>query len=469
LAFGGFVVPQATPGAEESRQQAVLARRFQALGLEAKPMPGGRCVVVDLPLGPEPLETLGEPRSLRAVRFVTVGLDRIKCLAPHPLFYLPLIRISDCCSCAALEARIRGAWKQRLDLLHRTRDWLEKLGVQCESPRSTPQWVFRLGLDEHEARAAAIEPRRVILPSTGPLSGVPLERAEDRVFHPDPGCAEAVDLDIAVTSRLEELARCAERVREQRRRHRDDDAPRSLEVLKRGPPVVLVGPTLYSDRALHDSLYLRGFDVATARSIDEAVMRFEERSFELVLTDARLDRADGIELIPTLRAVAGIEEVPVVLVDDRRREARRLTARGAGASGYVARPLDVSRLSVGLARLIEAPPRRRFTRYPRALSVSWPGCQAEGVTQNIGRGGMRLQAWGGLPPDEAARYQIHLPEMGTVLQVDAEVVARPGEPGRPGASMHFRSFSSGSERTWIEFLRNLEPRTREPDRGAQRS
>jgi two-component system chemotaxis response regulator CheY len=439
------------------------------MGLEATPLPGGRCLVVDLPFGPEPLETLGEPRSLRAVRFATVGADRIKCLAPRPLFYLPLIRISDCRSGAALEARIRGAWRQRLDRLRRTHAWLEKLGVPCELPRSTPQWVFRLGLDEHEARAAAIEPHRVIVPSVGPLSGVPLERAEDRVFHPDPGCAEAVDLELAVTSRLEELARCAERVREQRQRHREHEAPRSLEVLKRAPPVVLVGPTLCADRALHDLLYLRGFDVTTARSIDEALTRFGERSFELVLTDARLDRADGIELIPTLRAVAGIEEVPVVLVDDRRREARRLAARCAGASGYVARPLDVSRLSVGLTRLIEAPPRRRFTRYRRALSVSWPGRQAEGVTQNVGRGGMRLQAWGGLPPDEVARYRIHLPEMGTVLQVEAEVVARPGEPGRPGASVHFRSFSNGSEPTWIEFLKNLEPQTSAPDRGGQQS
>lgn len=439
-------------------EEAGLTRRFEAMGLVARPQPGGRCVLVDLPLGLEPFETLGEARRVGVVRFAVVDRERIKCLAPRALFYLPWIDIRGCRTAPDLEARIRKAWSDHLAALRGARDWLTRLGIQAEAPRSSLQWVFPLELGQKEAAAATTEAGAVLLPSLGPLEGVPLERPEDRVFRPDRGCQSAVDLELAVTTRMEELARYAERARDWRRRAGAAPPATGEAVLARTPPILVVGPRLAREHALQDSLRIRGFEVDSARSIDEAMARFLERSYELVLADARLDRADGIELIPALRAMAGIEEVPVVLLDDRRRESRRSAARSAGAAGYVARPVPASRLGVALARLIQDPRRRRFTRYRRALSVSWGGQPEGAITANVGRAGMLLRVPKEPPGDEAAHFEIHLPEMNTHIEVEGRIVSRRREPGRLEIGVHFRRFGRGSERTWIEFLRTLEPR-----------
>ena len=76
------------PNAEEARRQEVILRRLVAMGLDARPLPGGRSVVAILPLGPAPFESVWGDQRFEAVRFATVGVDRAKCLSPRPLFAL---------------------------------------------------------------------------------------------------------------------------------------------------------------------------------------------------------------------------------------------------------------------------------------------------------------------------------------------------------------------------------------------
>jgi CheY-like chemotaxis protein len=438
--------------ADELRRQQVLQRRFEAMGLEASLLPGGRAVVVTLPVGPEPFETPQGARRLRAVRFYTVGHDRIKCVAPRALFHLPFVRILDCASPADLEARIRAAWAERLRGLARAKRWLDDLGVTPEAALGAPQWSFSLGLEDSRARGLAVEAGRVILPSRGPLSGLVLGRAEDRVFQVDASCAAAVDLELAATSRLEELARAARRPAT-RFRHVDDlPAPR----IARQTPVLLVGARLSVDRSLHDSLRLRGFAIEASRSLGDAIDAFRERSFELVLAEARLDRGDGLELIPALRTLPGILELPVALIDDRPRDIRRSAAAAAGAAAYWTGPLESEQAADALAQ-IAAAARRRFVRFPHALSVSWDGCSEPGVTASVGRGGMFLKT-GDLPLPRR-RYALHLADADATLRVDAESVYRLPEAGigPEGVGLRFCGFETGAERTWIDYLARLLP------------
>ena len=137
------------------------------MGLEVGLLPGGRAVVATLPLEPLPFETPEGPRVLRAARFYTIGHDRIKCMAPRALFHLPPIRVLDCEKAADLEARIRSVWTRRLELLRAARHWLDRMGVAIDAAQGAPQWCFSLGLDDSRARAAVVEPGKVILPSRG--------------------------------------------------------------------------------------------------------------------------------------------------------------------------------------------------------------------------------------------------------------------------------------------------------------
>ncbi|RIL06003.1 MAG: hypothetical protein DCC71_08280 [Proteobacteria bacterium] len=441
--------------AEELQRQRVLERRFRAMGLDAGVLPGGRAVIATLPVGPEPFDAPDGSRVLRALRFYTVGHDRIKCVAPRALFHLPPIRITDCAKAEEIEARIRSEWSARIRKLRDARRWLADLGIEADAPQGAPLWSIPLGLEDERACAAVVEPGRVILPSRGPLSGLVLPQPEERVFEPRSPGGSGTELLIDVTVRLEELAR-----RKRNATMRRDDtscdlpAPRSLRVA----PLLLVGTGLAAARPLHESLRLRGFDVRCVTSSASAIDAFRSQSFGMVLAETRLDRADGIELVPALRALPGILDLPVVLLDERPSPPRRVAAKAAGASGYLSGVLDPSKLAGALAQLAVERKRRRFSRYERALSVSWPDCDTPAVTAQIGRLGCLLRGAAAAPIH--GRYSLHLPETGETLRVDAEVSYRQGEDAAWGATavgLRFGGFEPGAEAAWIDYVCALAP------------
>lgn len=442
--------------ADELQRQRVLERRFRAMGLEAGVLPGGRSVVATLPLGPEPLDAPEGSRVLRAVRFYTVGHDRIKCVAPRALFHLPPVRITDCTKAEEIEVRIRSAWSARIRKLRDARRWLADLGIEAEAPQGAPLWKVPLGLEDDRACATVVEPGRVILPSRGPLSGLVLSQVEDRIFEPHARTRSGTELVIDVTVRLEELARRKRGATERRGVDVACDlpAPRSLRVA----PLLLVGTGLAASRSLHESLRLRGFDVRCVTSSAAAIDAFRAQSFGMVLAETRLDRGDGIELVPALRALPGILDLPVVLLDERPSQPRRMAAKSAGASGYLSGVLDPTRLAVALAQLAGERRRRRFARYERALSVSWQGCDTPAVTAQVGRLGCLLR--GAVPAPSHGRYSLHLPETGRTLRVDAEVSYRKDEDAARGASgvgIRFGGFEPGGESAWIDYVSQLAP------------
>ncbi len=71
--------------------------------------------------------------------------------------------------------------------------------------------------------------------------------------------------------------------------------------------------------------------------------RFTGMTLDLVLSEFAPDRSDGATLVQSTRALAGIEGIPVVLLDESAHESRRAVARAAGAAGYVILPPDMNR------------------------------------------------------------------------------------------------------------------------------
>jgi two-component system, chemotaxis family, chemotaxis protein CheY len=448
------------------RQQQALLRRLQGMGLEARLMQGERCVLARMRLSETPFETLEGPVLIRSVVFATVGPDRIKCLRPRPLFQLPMLRVLDCADARALERRIRDAWRAHHTTLRRCRDWLAAIGAGPEPAEEGSVVTFPIAGEAGDVRAAMIDPRHVILPGRGPLSGFALSRTEDRLLRVPPGTDSSTDLCIHVTNRLEELERLSRRLQEERRLRAASHSPgagaRSTRVDdgKRSHVILLVGPRLVGERACIESLRLRGYDVRLARGESEALRWLDRSSPELVIAEGKLGRADGLELTPAVRAATGIEELPVVLVDDHPRPARRDAARRAGALGYLVHPIDVARIADRLAALVCEPRRRRYTRYARRLAVRMNG--GEGgrgarVTTALGRGGMFLTSDGEHPIGSLERCELILPELGESLRIDAEILYRQaGGAARPGVGMRFRSFPDENEELLIRYLKGIE-------------
>ena len=432
------------------------------MGIATQAQPGGRHLVCRLAFGSDPLLAPDGPFAVATVEFSTVGAHQIKCLRPEPLFQLPLISIAGCTDAGEIEGRIRAAW---IDLSARLRfafDALSTASVEGRWDGATSLCV-PLDLGEPDDAARVLTGRTVALPTRGPLAGRALPQAADRVTTWPAEAGSSADVAIAVTTAMEERARRldADEAGERRQRfHREPGDPaRPLHPVFRGRDhqVLLVGPYLSADGELHGALRRRGFRVTLARSANEARSAFDRNSFEAVLTDAILDRAEGLELIPSLADVPGIGQLPVILVDDRARESRREAARALGAAGYLIRPLDADRLAPGLERLISERPRRRFDRFARRLAVSWED-GADGVTTMVGRLGMFVST---PAPSETGcldTVELTLPEAGTQIRVDIETLYRVEAAGDrdSGVGVRIRAFPDGDETVWIDYLTELD-------------
>jgi two-component system chemotaxis response regulator CheY len=426
--------------AEERRGQKLVLRRLERLGIAAEFLPGRRSVIATLPLGGAPFTTLEGPRYFDQVRFATVGPHEIKCLEPLPFFYLPLVNIVGCTDAAEIEEKIRASWSARTESLRKARESLLRLGVEVEPEQGGALLAFGIGDDDDRARARCSRPGQVVLPARGPLAGKPLRRPEDRLFAVDPAHGSAVELEIAITGRLERMARAEERLADRRRLAlaAEPDRPKR-RIEGRRNRVLLVGPRLATDPSFAEGLRLRGYEVARARTATEALATFDSRSSEVVFSDTDLGRCEGIELIPAVHALAGIHRLPIVLVDDRMRPQRREASRGIGAAGYLVHPVDVSRIAAGLGRMLNAPKRRRFERYPRRLM------------------GMFVCTDRNSPTRALERCELTLPEIGETLRLEVEALYRlPASPSRsPGLGFRFHSFPDDNESTLIDYLCTL--------------
>jgi CheY-like chemotaxis protein len=444
--------------AEERRGQKLVLRRLERLGIAAEFLPGRRSVIATLPLGGAPFTTLEGPRYFDQVRFATVGPHQIKCLEPLPFFYLPLVNIVGCTDAAEIEEKIRASWSARTESLRKARESLLRLGVEAEPEQGGALLAFGTGDDDDRARARCSRPGQVVLPARGPLAGKPLRRLEDRLFAVDPAHGSAVELEIAITGRLEQMARAEERLADRRRLALAEERNRpKRRIERRRNRVLLVGPRLATDPSFAEGLRLRGYEVARARTATEALAAFDSRSSEVVFSDTDLGRCEGIELIPAVHALAGIHRLPIVLVDDRMRPRRREASRGIGAAGYLVHPVDVSRIAPGLARMLNAPKRRRFERYPRRLAVHWGGSRDDGFTTAIGRMGMFVCTDRNSPTRALERCELTLPEIGETLRLEVEALYRlPAAPsGSPGLGFRFHSFPDDNESTLIDYLCTL--------------
>lgn len=90
-------------------------------------------------------------------------------------------------------------------------------------------------------------------------------------------------------------------------------------------------------RLLSVVLAADGHEVLKAASGREALTMLGRGGIDLVLLDLGLPDRDGLELIPTIKAIA---PVPVLVVSARSDTSEKVTALDLGAADYVTKPFD---------------------------------------------------------------------------------------------------------------------------------
>ena len=109
-------------------------------------------------------------------------------------------------------------------------------------------------------------------------------------------------------------------------------------------------------RVMRTTLIAQGYEAADAKSGEEAIEKFRENKYDLILLDMNMGGMDGIQ---TCREIRSGSDVAIVMLTVRDAEKDKIAALDAGADDYVTKPFSapelMARVRAALRRLPNGP------------------------------------------------------------------------------------------------------------------
>jgi len=122
-------------------------------------------------------------------------------------------------------------------------------------------------------------------------------------------------------------------------------------VPEHSPRILLVDDEQSIQTLLSYPLRKEGYDVVQATDGRQALERFEEQPFDLVVLDLMLPRIDGLEVCRQLRSRSS---VPIIMLTAKSEEIDKVVGLELGADDYITKPFSVrefsSRIKAALRR-----------------------------------------------------------------------------------------------------------------------
>jgi len=87
-----------------------------------------------------------------------------------------------------------------------------------------------------------------------------------------------------------------------------------------------------------------GYEVVEAADGEEGLTKAKGRTVDLVLTDQNMPKMDGLTLIKSLRGMPQYRSTPILMLTTESSEAMKSAGRSAGATGWLVKPFDPSKL-----------------------------------------------------------------------------------------------------------------------------
>jgi DNA-binding response OmpR family regulator len=109
-------------------------------------------------------------------------------------------------------------------------------------------------------------------------------------------------------------------------------------VAERSPRILLADDEQSIQALLSYPLRKEGYDVVTAGDGREALARFGETSFDLVVLDVMMPRMDGLETCRRLRARS---TVPIIMLTAKTEEIDKVLGLELGADDYITKPFSL--------------------------------------------------------------------------------------------------------------------------------
>jgi len=100
--------------------------------------------------------------------------------------------------------------------------------------------------------------------------------------------------------------------------------------------------------ALKDILDELGFAVTSASNGEEAYTQVENTKFNMIITDLKMPIMDGIEFIERAKQLSNCKFVPIVMLSSVDDEEKVASARKAGISTFIKKPINEGKFTAML-------------------------------------------------------------------------------------------------------------------------
>ena len=137
--------------------------------------------------------------------------------------------------------------------------------------------------------------------------------------------------------------------------------------------VLVVEDEAYVRDSLALILRARRFEVSASASVDEALERVARAPVDVVLSDLKMPKKDGPELVRRIQASS--PDLPVLILTGHGTVASAVECLKAGATDYILKPVEPDALELSLARALEARALRREVRYLRSAVAGAGGSE----------------------------------------------------------------------------------------------
>jgi DNA-binding NtrC family response regulator len=117
-------------------------------------------------------------------------------------------------------------------------------------------------------------------------------------------------------------------------------------------PILVVDDEPAMRLAISESLSRKGYSIVTAEDGSDAMEKVRSHSFDMVITDMKMPKADGMEVLKYVREVS--PETPVIMVTAFGTISHAVEAMKVGASDYIVKPFSSEVLESTVKRSLGA-------------------------------------------------------------------------------------------------------------------
>ncbi|KTQ98737.1 Fis family transcriptional regulator [Aureimonas ureilytica] len=97
-----------------------------------------------------------------------------------------------------------------------------------------------------------------------------------------------------------------------------------------------------------------GYAPDTAVDGADALTKLDQNKYQLIITDLNMPNLDGIGMIKKVREMPQHAGVPIVMLTTESDEGKKQEGKAAGATGWIVKPFDQTKLVAVVNKLIGA-------------------------------------------------------------------------------------------------------------------